>query len=743
MNVPAPRLVSLRAADVQVLLDVGGPHLPRVLHWGADLGDLDLDLYAPDLIRALAPASPNGAFDEAPPLTLLPTEADGWSGAPGLAGHRAGTAVHPLFVLRGPVEVTSDPAGGGSVRARAGDGVCGLDVEVSLSLDRHGVVAIDAAVTNVGVGDYDLGAVRLGLPLPALATEVLDTTGRWCREASPQRRALQHGTWWRPSRRGRTGHDGPLFMAAGSAGFGFRHGQVWAVHFAWSGDSEHLVERLPESCGGQGAVLGVGELLRAGEVRLRAGQSYRSPTALYSWAGDGLDGVAQRWHRWQRARPEHPKTPRPVVLNTWEAVYLQHDLAPLKELADIAARVGVERFVLDDGWFRKRRNVTTGLGDWYVDEIVWPKGLHPLVDHVRALGMQIGIWIEPEMVNLNSDVGREHPDWILRADGGELPPDWRFQQVLDLTQPDVWKYLLERLDALVTEYRPEFLKWDHNRDLHAAGPGARVHGQTLALYALLDALRERHPGLEIESCASGGGRADLGILARADRVWASDCNDAVERQHIQRWTGQLLAPELVGAHIGPAVSHTTLRTVDLTMRCVTALFGHAGLEWDLRKATPDEIDQVARWIGLYRELRPLLHSGDVVRADLPHDCAVLHGVVSADQSEAVLAYVQLQTSPDLQPGRTRLPGLDPGRVYDVRMRPEIGPTSTLQLRPPGWLVPSEGSPQWIPDGTPGGPALGVDAPSLRLPGSFLTDVGIAMPVLTPASAILLQLRAVD
>jgi alpha-galactosidase len=716
-----------------------GPHLPRVLHWGADLGDLDLDADGADLLRALRPPSPNGGFDLAPPLTLLPTEADGWSGIPGLAGHRAGAAVHPVLRLLDPVTVVHFPGGGGEVVARAGDDACGIEVETALRLDAHGVVTVDASITSTAPGIYDVGALRLSLPLPATATEVLDTTGRWCREATPQRRELQQGTWWRPTRRGRTGHDGPLFFAAGAAGFEFRRGEVWAVHLAWSGDAEYLVERLPEGSGGQGAVLAVAELLRPGEVRLAAGETYRTPTALYSWSRSGLDGVAQRWHRWQRARPGHPVEPRPVILNTWEAVYLDHDLDRLQHLADVAAQVGVERFVLDDGWFRHRRSVTAGLGDWYVDEIVWPQGLHPLVQHVRKLGMQVGVWVEPEMVNLDSDIGRAHPDWVLRSDGGQLPPQWRFQQVLDLTNPQAWDYLLERLDALVVEYEPEFLKWDHNRDLHAAGPGARVHDQTLALYALLDALRARHPRLEIESCASGGGRVDLGILARTDRVWTSDCNDALERQHIQRWTAQLLAPELLGAHVGPPSSHTTHRALSLTLRCVTALFGHVGLEWDLTTASPEELDQVTAWIGLYRELRGLLHSGDVVRADLPGEDALLHGVVSPDRSEAVLAYIQLATDPDLQPGRVRLPGLDPGRSYVVRLRTEIGPTDTLQIRPPGWLEPAPGAPQWTPDGTPGGPALGSDVLELRLPGSILMDVGLSMPVMTPGSALLLHL----
>ena len=262
--------------------------------------------------------------------------------------------------------------------------------------------------------------------------------------------------------------------------------------------------------------------------------------------------------------------PRPVVLNTWEAVYFDHRLDRLTALADTAAELGVERFVLDDGWFRHRRDDTAGLGDWYVDEDVWPDGLHPLVNHVRGLGMEFGLWVEPEMVNPDSDLARAHPEWVREA------PPWRNQQVLDIAQPDAYAYLLERLDALVSEYAIDFLKWDHNRDLVGG-----AHAQTLAAYRLLDELRERHPALEIESCSSGGSRVDLGILARTDRVWASDTNDALERQAIQRWTQLLLPPELVGSHVGPPRAHTTGRTHDLSFRVATALFGHFGIEWDI------------------------------------------------------------------------------------------------------------------------------------------------------------------
>ncbi len=319
---------------------------------------------------------------------------------------------------------------------------------------------------------------------------------------------------------------------------------------------------------------------------------------FFVWSGDGLDGLAARLHEHLRARPSHPHSPRPVVLNTWEACYFDLAVDRVRALATTAASVGVERFVIDDGWFRGRRDDTAGLGDWYVDEQRFPDGLHPIVDHVRALGMQLGLWVEPEMANLDSDLIREHPSWLLDVAfendsvEGRSAPEWRGQHVLDVAQPEVSAYLLERLDALVTEYAIDFLKWDHNRDLHAAQhldrtgtSGVRrvpgVHPQTAAVYALLDELRRRHPGLEIESCSSGGARVDLGVLARTDRVWASDTNDAIERQQIQFWTANLLPPELVGSHVGGPQSHTTDRVLDLPFRLATSLFGHAGIEWDL------------------------------------------------------------------------------------------------------------------------------------------------------------------
>jgi alpha-galactosidase len=447
---------------------------------------------------------------------------------------------------------------------------------------------------------------------------------------------------------------------------------------------------------------------------------------VFTWSGDGLDGASARVHRWLRARPQHPARPRPLVLNTWEAVYFDHDLGKLTALAESAAAIGVERFVLDDGWFGSRRDDTSGLGDWVVSPAVWPGGLRPLADRVRALGMEFGLWVEPEMVNPDSDLARAHPDWLL-ADAGRLPRASRRQVVLDVAQPGAYAYLLERLSALIDEIGIAYLKWDHNRDLNESlhppeSDGRRVAGvrtQTLAVYALLDELRARHPGLEIESCSSGGARVDLGILERTDRVWASDCNDPLERQAIQRWTGLLLPPELVGSHVGPPVAHTTGRTASLAFRCVTALFGHAGIEWDITSCSAAETAALAAWVALYKQVRALMHGGDVVRADHPDPGAWLHGVVSADRREALFGYARLATSPDALPGRLRFPGLDPGLEYDVVRRDDAGAPSGVRAADVPW---------WA-------------AGSTLASGAVLARVGLAAPLLNPAEAALLQLRA--
>jgi alpha-galactosidase len=405
------------------------------------------------------------------------------------------------------------------------------------------------------------------------------------------------------------------------------------------------------------------------------------------------------------------------VLNTWEAVYYDHGLEKLLPLVELAADLGVERFVLDDGWFSGRVDDRRALGDWTVDPERWPAGLHPLADAVVARGMDFGLWVEPEMVSADSRLAREHPEWMLAdvATEGAVPPSWRHQHTLDLAVPAAREHVLEALTALLREYPIAFLKWDHNRDQHAGTAAAH----TRAVYALIDTLRERFPALEIESCASGGARVDLGMARRVHRFWTSDTNDALDRQRIQRYSGLLMPPELLGGHVGAPRAHITGRTHDLSFRLATALFGSAGIEWDLATASDADRDHLRAWIDAVKALRPLVTTGRTVRTDEAGGDRLVHGLVSPDSDEALIALVTLETAAVAVPPPLRFPGLDPDRRYRVAPLALGGAPHTVQDAPPAWLA----------DG------------GITVTGRLLADLGLPVPLLAPQQALLLHARA--
>ncbi|HEY0000833.1 MAG TPA: alpha-galactosidase [Actinoplanes sp.] len=707
--------VHLTTPGVSVVLDCGGSTLPSIVHWGAALGETTAPSLA-GLALAAEPQPIGFSVDGAVRVSLLPEQSAGWLGYPGLAGHRDGRAWSSAFTVTGLG--TDDP---GAVVVTAEDTAAGLRLVLEFELHPSGVLRTRAALTSTAPGTYWLEHLHLFLPVPAHAVELLDFTGHHLRERSPQRTAFTHGLRVRENRTGRTGYDSAYLLCAGTTGFANRTGEIWAVHTAFSGGARTIAERTYH---GQSA-LGGGELLLPGEIGLGEGETYQTPWLYASYGAAGLDEVSARFHTYLRARPQHPATPRPVVVNTWEAVYFDHDLARLTRLAEAAAEVGAERFVLDDGWFGSRRDDTSGLGDWTVSPAVWPVGLGPLIEVVRGLGMEFGLWVEPEMINPDSELARAHPDWMMAA-GDRLPPPARHQQVLDLGNPSAFAHILARLDNLLRENDIAYLKWDHNRDLvdagHPASGRAGVHDQTYAVYRLLDELRARHPGVEIESCSSGGGRVDLAILERTDRVWASDCIDAHERVAIQRWTSLLVPLELIGSHIGAPVSHTTHRDLPLDMRAGTAIWGHLGIEWDLTKAAPAERKRLADWVALYKEMRGLLHTGTLVHADLADPAYHLTGVVAADRSDALYALIATSTSDAYPPGAVTLPGLDPHQVYHVRPQP---PGDVADGNAAAWGAA-------LPWATPSG---------LSLPGQILASAGLRMPVLYPDRVLLVRATA--
>lgn len=321
-------VIYLRRGGVGVVLARRPDALPAVLHWGVDLGEAPVD----SLPALLSPVVAHSALDAPAPMGLLPEYAAGYAGRPGLQVLRGARRASWSPAFRG---VAIDAAADGSaVVIEASDPDLELALHSELALEESGLLRLRHRVTNTGDEPLWVLALHATLPVPAHAAEVLDLTGRWSRERSPQRRPFHDGAVVRESRRGRTGHDATLVMAAGTAGFGFETGEIWAVHVAWSGDHVTYAERLPEGH----RALGGGELLGPGEIELASGESYESPQLLASWSQTGLNGVAARWHDWMRARPSHPSRPRPVVLNTWEAVYFDHDLTVPPEM--VGSHVG-------------------------------------------------------------------------------------------------------------------------------------------------------------------------------------------------------------------------------------------------------------------------------------------------------------------------------------------------------------------------------------------------------------------
>ncbi|MEV8218440.1 alpha-galactosidase [Microbacterium sp. NPDC077391] len=670
----APDAVHLRRAGTSVVVDLASGE-PVIAHWGEDLGDA-----SHETIVSLATASRlqrvSGGLDETARLGVVATAAAGWLGTPMLEGHRDGEAVSALLTLTG-IQATSD-----ALQLHFVDTETEISARHELRVTASGLVRARTTVRNDGAGVYTVQALHTALPLPWDSTELLDTTGRHLRERSAQRHELTFGTHVRESRRGRPGADATLLLAAGVPGFGFERGRVHGIHLAWSGNSRVFAERTSTG----ESFLGAGELYLPGEIRLGQGEEISSPELLGSW-GDGLDELSARFHAEWRARPQHPTRPRPITLNTWEAVYFDHRLPKLIALADAAAEVGVERYVLDDGWFRHRRDDTAGLGDWYVDDTVWPDGLHPIADHVVAKGMEFGLWFEPEMVNPDSDLARAHPEWILRGRVG-LPASARQQQVLNLAHPDAYDYIRTVIDDILDEYPISYIKWDHNRDLvdAAAGPGGagQVHAQTLAVYRLIDELKAAHPGLEIESCASGGARVDLGILDRTDRIWTSDCLDPVERLENQRHTALVVPPEMMGMHLTTPHVHSTGRTVSLSMSGAVALFGHFGIEWDVTSLSEADAAEVAEWVALAKRVRPLVATGRIVNSDVADPGLDVRGIVAADAASAFFTITQSQTLISSPTGRVRLHGLEDDRTYRVRVVTPGGIVSAPAQSPLEW-----------------------------------------------------------
>ncbi|EQB4446321.1 MAG: alpha-galactosidase [Pluralibacter gergoviae] len=703
-------VIRLQSAGADVIIKTRP--FAEILYWGPHLAH-----FSPQAVLSLDRPIANSRLDVDIPLTLMAEAGHGLFGSPGIEGHRQGLDGSPLF------KTTDVSHRAQTLTITSEDAVAGLRLCSEIALDESGVLTVRHGLTNLRQQPWQVERLGVTLPVAGRARDVMAFHGRWTREFQPHRLRLDHDSYVLESRRGRSSHEHFPALIAGSEAFSEMRGDVWGVHLGWSGN--HRLRAEVKTDGRR--YLQAEALYLPGEVALGEGETLWTPHLYASYSAAGLNGMSQQFHRYLRQQiirfPD--KKLRPVHLNTWEGIYFNHSPAYIMRMADEAASLGVERFIIDDGWFKGRNDDRAGLGDWYLDEAKYPQGLTPVIDRVKALGMEFGIWVEPEMINPDSDLYRAHPDWVL-AMPGYPQHTARNQLVLDLSNPDVFSYLVERMSWLLGEHAIDYVKWDMNRELVQPGHQGRAaaDAQTRCYYRLLETLRQRFPHIEFESCASGGGRIDYGVLKRCHRFWPSDNNDALERCTIQRGMSYFFPPEVMGAHIGPQQCHVTFRQHDIAFRGLTALFGHLGLELDPLNVSEAEREGYRRYAALYKQWRGLIHSGTQWRLDMPDATTQAQGIVSRDSGQALFMVSQLAMPYYTLMMPLRLAGLAPDAQYRLSLvdHPNLGLTGAgghTMRKFPAWMT-SE----------------------VTASGEWLMQAGIALPILDPESAILIGVERI-
>ena len=638
--------------------------VPALLYHGRKL-DASIDLLS--LASAFARPLLQATLDVNDPVSLHPEASLGFAGHPALVGRRSGTprgwagrfaAIETRTVQDGVVFTLDDETRG-------------LRLELDCRIDPKTDVAIfKSRLANRGSTPF----VVDWLSAPAIAPEqrygeFLSFHGRWCAEFEIERLPVPVGAMLRENRRGRTSHDAFPGIILLTPETSEDTGACIGCHLGWSGNHKLVLER--QSNGDMQLQMGV--LFFGEEGTIAPGDVMETPPLYVAQTDNGLNALSQKFHDHIRSRVlkfPKPEIPRPVTVNTWEAIYFDHRHEVLTALADAAAEIGAERFVLDDGWFRGRRDDTTSLGDWYPDETTYPDGLGPIADYVHEKGMQFGLWVEPEMVSPNSDLFRSHPHWALGVDPYPKVAG-RGQLVLDIARSEVSDYLFERIGEYVAAHDIDYLKWDMNRDLTLPGGedgAAAASRQIEALYALIDRLLQAFPSLEIESCASGGGRIDFGILERTHRFWVSDSNDTVERLRIQTGLSYFFPPEVMGAHIGPAWSHTSGRGLHAGFRALAATFGHMGVEADITKMTDADREVVRKAVQRHKADREIWHAGRFSRIKTVDPGLIGVMAMAPDRRRARLIVTQSDRPRASLPPRLRINGLIPEQIYRVYLQ---------------------------------------------------------------------------
>lgn len=640
------------------------------IYWGGRLA-------ATDTFPAALPMKEWASFDDS--YTNTPQEYAGWG---------SGLYVEPALKISFAdgnrdlvLHYVSHAISGNGVEVVLKDIERPIFVTLHYSIDpATGILARSATIENRGTEAVTIEqAAAAAWSLPPADYTLNYLTGRWAGEWTLTQEPLDAGARVLESRRGSTGHQANPWFALQQGSPDENHGEVWFGALAWSGSWRITIEHDQLDAV---RVTGGFNPFDFGYV-LHPGEKLDTPIFYGGYSNSGLGGASRLLHQFELAKilprtaatasQPRPKL-RPVIYNSWEATGMDVNETNQIALAEKAAALGVDRFVMDDGWFGQRKTDHAGLGDWYVNPEKFPHGLKPLIDKVHSLGMDFGLWVEPEMVNPDSDLYRKHPDWVLNFPGRPRT-EQRTQLVLNLARPDVRDYVLGVLDKLLTENDIAFLKWDYNRNWSEPGWDQMPPNEqkdvyvnfTRNLYGILAALRKRHPNLEIESCSGGGGRVDLGILRYADEVWPSDNTDPFDRLSQQDGFTYAYTPQIMMAWVTDSPHWLNDRSTSIAYRMLSSMQGSLGIGANISKWNDSEMTTAKRLIAAYHQVQNTIVQGDLYRLISPRNGSEFSATqtVSHDQSQSVV-FVFIHST---QEGRgfpiLKLRGLDPAASYAV------------------------------------------------------------------------------
>jgi alpha-galactosidase len=535
------------------------------------------------------------------------------------------------------------------------------------------IITRSAEIINAG---YEIVWLRkacsMCLELPFGKWDMIHFHGRHCMERQPERVPLFHGIHTLESGRGMSSHQHNPFVILCDKEATEESGACYGVMLMYSGNHKTEIER--DQFDSVRIVTGVSDDRFRWE--LSSGASFHTPEVILTCT-DGLTNLSHNYHRVIRnnvVRGEYKLSHRPVLINNWEATYFNLSEEKILAIAQKAKDLGVELFVLDDGWFKNRNDDNAGLGDWVPDTKKLPNGLDGLIAGINDMGLRFGLWIEPEMVNMDSDLYRAHPDWALTAPN-RAPMMARNQLALDLSRREVHEYLFNTISGLLEKYNITYIKWDFNRPLSdvyshstpSPRQGEVAHRYYLSLYALYEKLTARFPHVLFEGCAGGGGRFDAGMLYYNPQIWCSDNTDAIARLKIHYGTSFGYPASAMGAHVSACPNHQTGRTTPLNTRGIVAMSGTFGYELDLTRLSDEECEEIKEQIKRFKEIEPIVHDGKLYRLSKMSD--IVHYVawqyVSADQSRALLNIVVTNPLANSAPVHVKLKGLDPDATYSV------------------------------------------------------------------------------